>query len=33
MYYRGCGERGTLLQPLVGMQVALAALENSVEIP
>ena len=29
----GCGEKGTLLTLLVGMQTSTAAVENSVEIP
>ena len=31
--WRGCGEKGTLLQLLVGMQTSIATIENSVEIP
>ena len=31
--WRGCGEKGTLLTLLVGMQTSTAAMENSVEIP
>ena len=31
--WRGCGEKGTLLQLLVGMQTSIATMENSVEIP
>ena len=31
--WRGCGEKGTLLHWLVGMQTSTAAMENSVEIP
>ena len=30
--WRGCGEKGTLLQLLVGMQTSTATMENSVEI-
>ena len=30
--WRGCGEKGTLLTLLVGMQTSIAAVENSVEI-
>ena len=30
---RGCGEKGTLLTLLVGMQTSTATMENSVEIP
>ena len=30
--WRGCGEKGTLLQLLVGMQTSIATKENSVEI-
>ena len=30
--WRGCGEKGTLLTLLVGMQTSTAAMENSVEI-
>ena len=30
--WRGCGEKGTLLQLLLGMQTSTAAMENSVEI-
>ena len=32
-YWRGCGEKGTLLPLLVGMQTSTATVENSVEIP
>ena len=32
-YCRGCGQRGSPLTVLVGMQVGAATLENSVEIP
>ena len=33
-YWRGCGEKGTLLHSLlVGMQTNTATMENSVEIP
>ena len=31
--WRGCGEKGTLLTLLVGMQISTAAMENSVEVP
>ena len=31
--WRGCGEKGTLLHVLVGMQTSTATMENSVEIP
>ena len=31
--WRGCGEKGTLLTLLVGMQASTATMENSVEIP
>ena len=31
--WRGCGEKGTLLTLLVGMQTSTAIMENSVEIP
>ena len=31
--WRGCGEKGTLLTLLVGMQTSTATMENSVEIP
>ena len=31
--WRGCGEKGALLQLLVGMQTSTATMENSVEIP
>ena len=31
--WRGCGEKGTPLTLLVGMQTSTATLENSVEIP
>jgi len=31
--WRGCGERGTLLILLVGIQAAIATLENSIEVP
>ena len=31
--WRGCGEKGTLLHWLVGMQTSTATMENSVEIP
>ena len=31
--WRGCGEKGTLLHWLVGMQTSTAAMENIVEIP
>ena len=31
--WRGCGEKGTLLTRLVGMQTSTATMENSVEIP
>ena len=31
--WRGCGEKGTLLTLLVGMQTSTAAMENNVEIP
>ena len=31
--WRGCGEKGTLLTLLVGMQTSIATMENSVEIP
>ena len=31
--WRGCGEKGTLLLLLVGMQTSTATMENSVEIP
>ena len=31
--WRGCGENGTLLTLLVGMQTSTATMENSVEIP
>ena len=31
--WRGCGEKGTLLLLLVGMQTSTAIMENSVEIP
>ena len=31
--WRGCGERGTLLTLLVGMQAGIATLENSIEFP
>ena len=30
---RGCGEKGTFLTLLVGMQTSTATMENSVEIP
>ena len=30
---QGCGERGTLLTLLVGMQIGAATPENSVEVP
>ena len=30
--WRGCGEKGTLLTLLVGMQTSTATMENSVEI-
>ena len=32
-FWRGCGEKGTPLTLLVGMQTSTAAMENSVEIP
>ena len=31
--WRGCGEKGTLLTLLVGMQTSIATIQNSVEIP
>ena len=31
--WRGCGEKGTLLTLLVGMQTSTVTLENSMEIP
>ena len=31
--WRGCGEKGTLLTLLVGMQTSTASMENRVEIP
>ena len=31
--WRGCGEKGTLLTLLVGMQTSTATMENNVEIP
>ena len=31
--WRGCGEKGTLLTRLVGMQTSTATMENSVELP
>ena len=31
--WKGCGEKGTLLTLLVGMQTSSAAMEKSVEIP
>ena len=31
--WRGCGEKGTPLTLLVGMQTSTATMENSVEIP
>ena len=31
--WRGCGEKGTLLTLLVGMQTSIATMENSVQIP
>ena len=31
--WKGCGEKGTLLTLLVGMQTSIATMENSVEIP
>ena len=31
--WRGCGEKGTPLTLLVGMQTSIATMENSVEIP
>ena len=31
--WRGCGEKGTSLTLLVGMQLSTATMENSVEIP
>ena len=31
--WRGCGEKGTLLHLLVGMQTSTATMENTVEIP
>ena len=31
--WRGCGEKGTLLTLLEGMQTSTATMENSVEIP
>ena len=31
--WRGCGEKGAVLQLLVGMQISTATMENSVEIP
>ena len=31
--WRGCGEKGALLQLLMGMQTSTATMENSVEIP
>ena len=31
--WRGCGEKGTLLHLLVGIQTSTATMENSVEIP
>ena len=32
-FWRGCGEKGTLLTLLVGMQNSTATMDNSVEIP
>ena len=32
-YWTGCGEKGTFLYLLVGMQTSAATMENSVEIP
>ena len=32
-FWRGCGEKGTPLTLLVGMQTSTAAMENSVDIP
>ena len=31
--YRGCGEKGTLLALLVRMEVGVATMENSKEVP
>ena len=31
--WRGCGEKGTFLTLLMGMQTSTATMENSVEIP
>ena len=31
--WRACGEKGAVLQLLVGMQTSTATMENSVEIP
>ena len=31
--WRGCGEKGTLLTLLVGMQTSTSTIENSVEMP
>ena len=31
--WRGCGEKGTPLTLLVGMQTSIATMDNSVEIP
>ena len=31
--WRGCGEKGTLLTLLVGMQTSTATMENSMEMP
>ena len=32
-YLRGCGEKGTLVALLVGMQTGAATVENSMEVP
>ena len=31
--WKGCGEKGTLLTLLVGMQTSTATMENSAEVP